>query len=179
MKRLLVLALLAAPALALAQAKKPEAPPTLRSVLLSQLKSTHSSKEWFVPANDAVAGLTPEQAAWTDGSGNHSVGQLANHLIFWNGEQLAKMTGKPVPKFNGNNDETFNAFNAANWAQTQKDLDKVLTDLEAYVASCSEADLQKHATDIAHISTHNAYHVGQMLFVRKLHGTWNPANGVK
>ncbi|MEP6937737.1 MAG: hypothetical protein ABI871_06680, partial [Chthoniobacterales bacterium] len=29
------------------------------------------------------------------------------------------------------------------------------------------------------ISTHNAYHTGQILYVRKLQGSWNPANGVK
>ncbi len=56
---------------------------TLKAVLLEQLRSTHNKAEWFVPANTAVAGLTPAQASWTDKSGNHSVGQLANHLVFW------------------------------------------------------------------------------------------------
>ena len=69
-----------------AQDKKP---PTLRSILLEQLRTTHDQKDWFVDANTAVAGLTAEQARWTDGKGNHSVGQLANHLVFWNTESLA------------------------------------------------------------------------------------------
>ncbi len=38
-----------------AQEKKPT---TLREVLLAELKSTHTSAEWFVPANTAVKGLT-------------------------------------------------------------------------------------------------------------------------
>jgi len=63
-------------------------PPTLKSILLAQLHTTHDVKDWFVPSNIAVAGLTADQAKWTDGSGNHSVGQLANHLIFWNLQQL-------------------------------------------------------------------------------------------
>ena len=29
--------------------------PTLRSVLLEQLRSTHNQKDWFVPANTAAA----------------------------------------------------------------------------------------------------------------------------
>ena len=45
---------------------------TLKAVLLEQLRSTHNKAEWFVPANTAVAGLTPAQASWTDKSGNHS-----------------------------------------------------------------------------------------------------------
>jgi hypothetical protein len=69
--------------------------PTLKSILLEQLRSTHNKAEWFVPANTAVDGLTAEQASWTDGKGNHSVGQLANHLIFWNRQELAKFKGEP------------------------------------------------------------------------------------
>src|ERR1700745_2018267 len=49
--------------LVIAQAPKPAGPtPTLKSVLLAQLRSTHNKAEWFVPVNTAVAGMTPEQA---------------------------------------------------------------------------------------------------------------------
>ena len=57
---------------------------TIKAVLIEQLKTTHNKKEWFVPVNIAVEGLTAEQAMWKDSSGNHSVGQLVNHLYFWN-----------------------------------------------------------------------------------------------
>src|ERR1700712_1963405 len=83
------------------------APTTLKAVLLEQLKTTHNKKDWFVPVNTAVEGLTAEQAMWKDSSGNHSVGQLVNHLVFWNGQQLAKFKGEKEAAFNGNNDETF------------------------------------------------------------------------
>jgi len=158
----------------------PAAPPTtLRGVLLEQLKTTHDNKDWFVPANTAVAGLTPEQATWNDGKGNHSVGQLAAHLIFWNREQLAKFKGEPPPKFSGDNNETFNSFDAARWAQTQKDLDAVLTEWEKVVETADDAKLARWASTIAHIGAHNAYHIGQMIYVRKQAGTWDPDKGVK
>jgi len=158
----------------------PAAPPTtLRGVLLEQLKTTHDNKDWFMPANTAVAGLTPEQATWNDGKGNHSVGQLAAHLIFWNREQLAKFKGEPPPKFSGDNNETFNSFDAARWAQTQKDLDAVLTEWEKVVETADDAKLAQWASTIAHIGAHNAYHIGQMIYVRKQAGTWDPDKGVK
>lgn len=72
--------------------------PTLKSILLEQLRTTHNQKDWFVDANTAVAGLTPEQANWKDGSGNHSVGQLAYHLVFWNRQALAKFKGETPDK---------------------------------------------------------------------------------
>ena len=159
-----------------AQTKKPT---TLRDVLLSELRSTHNSEEWFVPANIAVKGLTPEQAKWTDGKGNHSVGQLANHLVFWNRRALTGLKGEAPEKFSGNNDETFNNFDARSWNETVQQLDQVLSDLEKWIETADEAKLKESAQTLTHISTHNAYHIGQMIYVRKEQGSWDPKNGVK
>src|SRR5690348_9739827 len=114
-------------------------PTNLRDLLLAELKSTHNSEEWFVPANIAVKGLTADQAKWTDGKGNHSVGQLAYHLVFWNRQSLARLKGETPEKFSGNNDETFNNFDAKSWNDTVQQLDQVLTDLETWVTNVDEA----------------------------------------
>jgi uncharacterized damage-inducible protein DinB len=160
-----------------AQQKQP--PTTLRGILLEQLRTTHNEKDWFVPVSIAIANLTPEQASWTDKSGNHSVGQLANHLLFWDTEALARFKGEQPPKFDGNNDETFNNFDAKTWKETVRRLDAVLADWEKAVETADDAKLEKNASLIAHVGAHNAYHVGQIIYVRKLQGAWDPANGVK
>jgi DinB family protein len=176
--------------IAKAQTSSQAAPPapTLRSILLAQLRSTHNKAEWFVPVNTAIAGLTPEQARWipkSEGGANnpapadHSVGMLAYHLLFWNSEQLAKFKGEKGAPIPGDNTETFNKFDATNWPATVAQLDTVLTELEKVVETASDAQLAKWAPDIAHIGTHNAYHTGQIIYVRKLQGTWDPNKGVK
>ncbi len=177
MKNLAILLLIATPLSLLGQDGKP--PTTLKGVLLEQLRTTHNQKDWFVPANIAVAGLTAEQANWTDGSGNHSVGQLANHLVFWNKQELAKFTGKKADKFDGNNDETFNSFDSKQWAATVQQLDQVLTAWEKAVEAADDQKIAEFASEIAHVGAHNAYHIGQIVYVRKLHGTWDPSKGVK
>ena len=159
------------------QKEKPA--PTLKSILLEQLRTTHNTKDWFVDANTAVAGLTPEQANWKDGSGNHSVGQLAYHLVFWNQQELAKFKGETPAKFSGNNDETFTNFDAKQWATTVQQLDQVMTDWEKAIEAADDKKLQAWYSDIAHIGTHNAYHIGQIVYVRKEQGSWDPAKGVK
>ena len=170
----LVLALLAP---GLSQEQKTA--PTLKSILLEQLRSTHNKAEWFVPANTAVEGLTAEQATWTDGKGNHSVGQLVNHLVFWDRRELQKFKGEPQDKFSGNNDETFNSFDAKQWAAAVKQLDEVMTDWEKAVEAADETKLKDWYSDVAHIGAHNAYHIGQIIYVRKEQGSWNPDKGVK
>jgi hypothetical protein len=188
----LILTAAAAPSLAQtapppAPAAKAPKPTSLRDVLLAQLRSTHNKEDWFVPVNVAVAGLTPEQARWVPKSvgpnnpapADHSVGMLTNHLLYWNARSLAAMTHKDPGPLPGNNTETFNKFDASTWPATAQKLDQVLTQLEDLVAHASDADLAQMADGIAHISAHNAYHIGQIIEVRKLQGTWDPAKGVK
>jgi hypothetical protein len=150
----------------------------LKSTLLKQLKSTHNEKEWFVPANIAVDGLTAEQAAWKDGSGNHSAGQLTHHLVYWNERVLLEMKGQTPPPFNGKNDETFDKFDQKTWADLVKRLDAVMTGIEKVVQDADDATLKKIAPTVANISAHNAYHTGQIIFVRKLQGSWDAKKGV-
>ena len=161
---------------ALAQDKKPT---TLREVLLAELKTTHDNEDWFVPANIAVKGLTADQASWKDGKGNHSVGQLAYHLVYWNRRNLETLKGEKPETFSGNNEETFDKFDAKTWNDTVQQLNDVMKELEKWVETADEAKLKESAQTFTHISTHNAYHVGQIIYVRREQGSWDPKNGVK
>lgn len=175
----LVLSVLIAVSLSAGAQGKKSPPTTLRGVLLEQLRTTHDEANWFVPANAAVSGLTAEQAQWTPGPGNHSVGQLAYHLWYWDARQLQQFKGEKLDPYDGNNNETFDKFTPSQWDDLVKKLNQVLADWESAVQSADDATLAKNASLIAVIGAHNAYHVGQILYVRKLHGVWDPAKGVK
>jgi len=180
MKKMIAVILLFLPLLAFAQdQKQDQKPATLRSILLDQLKSTHTEKDWFVTTNVAVEGLTPEQANLTDGKGNHSIGQLTYHLLFWNTQLLAKFKGETPPKYSGKNDDTFYNFDAKQWSETVQALDKVMADLEKFVETADDKTIERNAPLIARVGTHNAYHIGQIVYIRRLQGSWNPEKGVK
>jgi uncharacterized damage-inducible protein DinB len=148
-------------------------------VLLEQLHTTHDVEDWFVPISVAVEGVTPEQAKWTDGHGGHSIGQLVNHLAFWNERNLQRFQGTTLLAYSGNNDETFNSFDSKTWAETVKRLDGVMKAWEKAMEAADDAKLKTESSRIAHIGTHNAYHLGQIIYIRKLQGSWDPAKGVK
>ncbi|HXX01513.1 MAG TPA: DinB family protein [Candidatus Acidoferrales bacterium] len=177
MKKVIALLILSLAISGYAQDQK-EAP-TLRSILLEELKSTHNEKDWFVDADTAVAGLTAEQANWTDGKGNHSVGQLAYHIVYWNQRNLARFKGETPEKFSGNNDETFTQFDSKKWADTVRQLDAVMTEWEKAVETMDDKKLEEWAPVLSRIATHNAYHIGQIVFVRKEQGSWDASKGVK
>src|ERR1700728_2078460 len=158
---------------------QPQPPATLRSLLLQELHTTHNQAEWFVPISVAVDGLNAEQASWQPPAGGHSAGQLTYHLLFWNRRSLLKLKGETTEKFGGDNEETFVKFDNKQWSDTVRQLDQVMTDLEKLVESADEQKLAVWAPTVANICTHNAYHVGQIVYVRKMQGSWTPENGVK
>src|ERR1700722_17130576 len=161
MKRTIVLvAVLAAFCPSALSQEKEKNPVTLRSILLEQLQTNHNKQDWFVPASLAVAGLTPEQASWKGNSGDHSIGQLTYHLVFWNKESLARVKGEK-PENSDDNEKTFNNFDAKSWSETVAQLDQVMTELEKWVETADEATLEKNASRIAHVCAHNAYHTGR------------------
>lgn len=177
MKRAALLLLFAIPFCANGQNKKP--PTTLRGILLEQLRTTHTQEDWFAPASVAVEGLTTEQAKWSPGHGGHSVGQLAYHLWFWDARSLQQFKGEKLASYNGNNDETFTDFSDAQWNDLVQKLNQVMSDWEKAVETADDSKLAANASLIEHVADHNAYHIGQILYVRKLEGAWDPSKGVK
>src|SRR5713101_8632443 len=125
----------------------------------------------------AVGSYAQEQKK--EGKGNHSAGQLTYRLVFWNRRSLAKFKGGPAAKFRGNNEETFDSFDAKTWSATVRQLDEVMTELEKLVENLDENQLKGWASEIAHIGTHNAYHIGQIVYIRRLQGSWDAEKGVK
>lgn len=152
--------------------------PDTRSILLEQLRTTHDVQDWFVPASLAIDGLTAEQANWKDETGNHSIAQLTTHLIFWNERLLKQFKGETVEEFGGDNTETFEVDNES-WSALSARLDQVLSEWEEQVSAADEAKLGEWYSNIAHIGTHNAYHTGQILYIRKMKGWWDDNKGVK
>jgi hypothetical protein len=57
-------------------------------------------------------------------------------------------------------------------------LDEVMNQLEKWAETADEAKLQESAQVFTHISTHNAYHIGEIICIRKEQGSWDPENGV-
>ncbi|MBK6976119.1 MAG: DinB family protein [Cytophagaceae bacterium] len=152
---------------------------TLKKTLLDQIRSTHHGKNWFVSIDVALQGVTAEQANWHDNSGNHSIGQLTSHLVFWNERILRGFRNETPEKFSGNNEESFTKFEKESWEKTLKKLSEIMLGLEAEIEKADDEKLVKIAETVANTATHNAYHTGQIIFARKLQGSWNPENGVK
>jgi uncharacterized damage-inducible protein DinB len=162
----------------------------LKTVLLEQMAACHDQKNWFVPLHVAIDGLSAEQAAWKTGDSN-SIWQIVNHLIFWNERYLNRFKGIPLTQEEVNNDATFDSTNPngtnEEWQSVVSQLHRVMSDWADAIKECDEEKLQSAAykesdapwsSVIANLIIHNAYHIGQIVEIRKTQGVWDSKNGV-
>jgi len=84
-----------------------------------------------------------------------------------------------LPRCIAANDDTFNDFDSKQWAATVQHLNQVMTDWEQAVESAARKEIKSWCSAIARADTHNAYHIGQIVFVRRLQGSWHPEKGIK
>lgn len=164
---------------AFAQDKDTNAPATLKSILLMQFKTTWDQQDWFVPVANGIEGITAQQASWKPCDSCHSVGELVHHLLFWNKRLLDDFKGKGKAAFSGNNNETFDAFTEASWKSLTQQFKQMMQDWEKTIGETDDAKLQAWYDRISKMNTHNAYHTGQILYIRKQAGNWSADKGVK
>ncbi len=150
-----------------------------KNILIEQLNNSHTNKDWYVPLSYAVKDLTTEQAHWQDSTQNHSICQLVSHLTFWNERVLIAFNGKTPANFNDVNDETFLTYCSDDWEGMVSKLDSIQIAWEDAVENASEEQLIEWGSSIANIASHNAYHTGQIVYIRKNNNWWSNSLGVQ
>ncbi len=164
---------------------------TAKEIILAQMSACHNDENyWFAPVKNVLAGLTEEQALQKDES-NNSIMQIVIHLIFWNERYLNRFLSIPNPKFDGENKMTFEPSSLGkeqiDWEFAKDKLNIVLSNFHQAVKEADDNKLNSIAfkdrpgewlSFLANATIHNAYHIGQIVTIRKHHGNWNPKQGV-
>lgn len=145
---------------------------------LSHLFSTsYNTTEWFVSFKQAVKGLTHQQA--TQQMAGQSIFGIVAHLTYWNERYLNKMKGLPQSSpMIKENEQTFLQHSDKTWEQLLQKAEEVFEGWIKHLESLTEKDAE-HFGPIANTAMHNAYHIGQIVTLRKLQGSWNSEDGVK
>ncbi|WYP27491.1 DinB family protein [Alkalihalobacillus sp. FSL W8-0930] len=148
----------------------------VKDVFLAQI---HSCREntWFVSLLNSIDGLTEEQANWKPSETSNSISEIVNHLIFYNQRYLNRFKNIPNEKFDDTN--TFINSEGLNWNEIVKRITTIMSEWKNVVEDADAQTLDDKASDLAHLTIHTTYHTGQILYIRKLQGTWNPQNGVE
>jgi uncharacterized damage-inducible protein DinB len=157
-----------------------------KETLLQQFSACYDENDWFVAVKNAIEGITPEQAAWKPADTQHSIRELATHLIHDNNACLQRFQGIKYTSPAENNDETFDLAGGS-WEADLKRFEAIMTKWREVLENADNAKLDELAPhrnetnwgmEIANMNAHNAYHGGQIVLLRKLQGSWNPETGV-
>lgn len=158
-----------------------------KDVLLEQFKCCHKKSHWFVSFEKAVTGLTPEQAIWKKSDYENSIWEIISHLVFWNERFLNRFKNITTPKLEGNNDTTFTYLKEVDWEQALEQYNHVMTNWyetimnsedEKFNQPISEESKETWLESLSSITLHNAYHIGQIVTIRKMQGSWSKEQGV-
>jgi uncharacterized damage-inducible protein DinB len=155
-------------------------------ILLEQFTACYDENAWFVSLKTVLEGVTAEQAAWKPESVDNSIWETVNHIVFWNERWLQRYRGELNEPQDVDNDTTFES-DETDWPATLEKLWAVMDEWRAKLETIDDAKLESPVnaqylapwrSPLAQQNIHNAYHIGQVLLLRKLQGSWNPEKGV-
>lgn len=147
-----------------------------KEVLLAQI-DTCLENTWFVSLFYSIEGLTEEEADWKPSSEVNSIREIVNHLIFYNERHLNRFNN--IPLESKKVESTFSNRDELTWDDARE---RITKGIESWRMELRNADMKKveeQAEVIAHLTIHITYHTGQIIFLRKLQGSWNTEEGVK
>lgn len=160
----------------------------LKDYIVLQRQHSWAQEEWIVPLSKAIEGLTASQAAWIPPVGGLTIWQMVNHMNYYNQRMLDRIgASAPLEPTTITNEETFgtagNAGDEAAWQHTVALTSKIALSLEATLASINEEQLHMpyfiptKTTTLAELIVpwliHDAYHIGQIVLLRKQQGSWS------
>jgi len=155
---------------------------TVRGLLVDHLDFTFSKEAWHPPLGMAVRGLTAAQAAWKPSPERHSIWQIVRHVIHWKRGVLEGLDGTP-PDYDALSNEDWGEAvgDQAAWDANVAALQDVSAAFRQRLETLGEDGLQQAvrayqqshqptvvARRLLWVFTHDAYHTGQIQYLRAL-----------
>lgn len=157
-----------------------------KDLLTEQFTACYDEDGWFVSLRKSLDGVTAEQAGWKPPELEHSIRETVDHIIFWNERWLQRYRRELNEPQDVENDDTFNS-GETDWDRTLEKLWAVMDEWREKLSQISDEKLASHVnaeyqapwtSPLGHQNIHNAYHIGQIVLLRKLQGSWDPSKGV-
>jgi uncharacterized damage-inducible protein DinB len=149
-----------------------------KEVLVNQLLANADDPSWYKPLKQAVEGVTAEEALWKPAPESSSIAELVRHLLYWNDTWQLRYREQRIGAVASleDNNESFALPDAVSFDELSgRLLETLLGWQELLSAEGLEARVEGFPVQalwweiISNAATHNAYHVGQIMLIRKLY----------
>ncbi|KOY81602.1 DinB family protein [Lysinibacillus macroides] len=147
-----------------------------KTILLDQLLANANDCSWYSSFCKVADELTEAEAFWKPDHASHSIAEIAQHLIYWNETwQLRYQENQVNIVPQTHNVDTFLVQKGVPFVDLKEKLlntllqwqklieeEQLLAKVEGYPVEA------KWWAIIANAATHNAYHIGQLAYIRKM-----------
>jgi hypothetical protein len=155
------------------------------------------TETWFLPLERTLEGVGPREASWEPPGGGNTIWQTVKHLNVYNALLIRQMNdatsgkgvsvenasfgdiGGPVdPKWKSTFEmDTFgdsgDPTDSEKWKEVVTETHLICENVCKSLAQVDESHMQEELAGIlARQILHNAYHIGQIVFIRKQQGSW-------
>lgn len=156
-----------------------------KDVLSDQLLANANDPSWYLPFSDAVKNLSEEEAFWKPNEDCNSIAEIVQHLLYWNITWQTRYNEShvnAVPLI-GDNSKSFIVPDNQTFDNLRDRLLEVLLQWQNLLTEEKvESDVNglpmsaKWWEVLANVTTHNAHHIGQIIYIRKLQKSWYRRN---
>jgi uncharacterized damage-inducible protein DinB len=148
-----------------------------KSILNEQFTACFNQSAWFASAKSALENVSAEDAVLKPSDEIHSVCEIISHLNFYNRKCLRRFSGEKVGK---DSIEIAETYTNKDWQKVLDEFNSIMSGWKVLLENADDAKLAEGdiSSMLAHFNIHNAYHIGQIVIIRKLQNTWNAKQGV-
>lgn len=153
-----------------------------KDILVAGWEETYDKEGWYPPLRAALNGVDYQHSLWqAPGKAAHTIAELVEHLLYYKKRFLYRLERKSWPYAINTNDESFlSTFDRSpgRWKKTVDELAMVHKQIQEKMIDLTDTDLDLKLPDTAvggqilTLIMHDAYHTGQIIFIRKLYGSW-------
>ncbi|HTF18030.1 MAG TPA: DinB family protein [Chryseolinea sp.] len=152
-----------------------------KQIILHLWDTTYDVEGWHPPLKDALQGVSSAQALWRAGADAHNIWELINHIICYKDRFVCRLEGRNFDPDITDNELTFQrglGSTEAEWLERLAHLAKLQRGIRNKIDDLTNSDLDKPLPDtpaseqIISLTSHDSYHTGQIMFIRKLQASW-------
>lgn len=150
-----------------------------KDVLLRIWDIANQTESWYAPVQKALENVDAAQAVWKpeDLAEFNSIQEITHHLLYYKARFLSRLTHSDFEHL-ADNEATFVAGLSMGWKEVREELQKTNSEIMEYLLTLQDADLDRLqpkeaiGLQVMDLATHDAYHAGQIVLIRKLQGAW-------
>ncbi|WP_208589611.1 DinB family protein [Gracilibacillus suaedae] len=149
-----------------------------KEFILNQFEACYNRDTWFVSLKTALEGVSSYQASYKSENSTHSIMEIVHHVYFYNLLELNRFKDIAEDVSVKDNKTTFSVASEMSWELLVNKLFTIMKDWIDELKRCDEEYIERHSQSLTYINLHIAYHIGQILQIRKSRGIWDENKGI-